>query len=108
MDAGGLLGPYSVSKAAVEIADLCLPSYTGTATLYNYRVKRFLNGTPRAKSLFDKLSLPEPAREVALEDVWRYSSSSSTNVSAMRRNGATRSRRKSLSCPFASGPMRAR
>lgn len=39
-------GSYSVSKAAVEIVDLCLPSYTETGTLYNGRVKRFLNWTP--------------------------------------------------------------
>ena len=46
MDADGLLGPYSVSKAAVEIVDLCRPSYTKAGTLYNYRVKKFLAWTP--------------------------------------------------------------
>ena len=33
-------------NAADRIVDLCLPSYTRTGTLYNYRVKKFLEWTP--------------------------------------------------------------
>jgi NAD(P)-dependent dehydrogenase (short-subunit alcohol dehydrogenase family) len=33
-------------NVAEKILDLCLPAYTETGTLYNYRVKKFLNWTP--------------------------------------------------------------
>src|SRR5437016_1118175 len=33
-------------NVAEKIVDLCLPSYTETGTLYNYRVKKFLAWTP--------------------------------------------------------------
>jgi len=33
-------------NVAEKILDLCLPSYTNTGTLYNYRVKKFLTHTP--------------------------------------------------------------
>jgi NAD(P)-dependent dehydrogenase (short-subunit alcohol dehydrogenase family) len=33
-------------NVAEKILDLCLPSYTETGTLYNYRVKKFLTFTP--------------------------------------------------------------
>jgi NAD(P)-dependent dehydrogenase (short-subunit alcohol dehydrogenase family) len=33
-------------NVAQKILDLCLPSYTETGTLYNYRVKKFLNWVP--------------------------------------------------------------
>ena len=33
-------------NVAEKILDLCLPGYTQTGTLYNYRVKKFLNWTP--------------------------------------------------------------
>jgi NAD(P)-dependent dehydrogenase (short-subunit alcohol dehydrogenase family) len=33
-------------NVAEKIVDLCLPAYTETGTLYNYRVKKFLNWTP--------------------------------------------------------------
>jgi len=33
-------------NVAEKILDLCLPGYTGTGTLYNYRVKKFLTFTP--------------------------------------------------------------
>ena len=33
-------------NCAEKIIDLCLPSYAETGTLYNYRVKKFLNWTP--------------------------------------------------------------
>jgi NAD(P)-dependent dehydrogenase (short-subunit alcohol dehydrogenase family) len=35
-------------NVAEKIVDLCLPSYTETGTLYNYRVKNFMNWTPPA------------------------------------------------------------
>jgi NAD(P)-dependent dehydrogenase (short-subunit alcohol dehydrogenase family) len=35
-------------NVAEKILDLCLPGYTGTGTLYNYRVKKFLTWTPPA------------------------------------------------------------
>src|SRR3954465_815652 len=35
-------------NAAEKIVDLCLPTYTETGTLYNYRVKKFLAWTPPA------------------------------------------------------------
>jgi NAD(P)-dependent dehydrogenase (short-subunit alcohol dehydrogenase family) len=35
-------------NVAEKIVDLCLPSYTETGTLYNYRVKKFLTWTPPA------------------------------------------------------------
>jgi NAD(P)-dependent dehydrogenase (short-subunit alcohol dehydrogenase family) len=35
-------------NVAAKIVDLCLPSYTETGTLYNYRVKNFMNWTPPA------------------------------------------------------------
>src|SRR5262249_59063840 len=43
--------------------------------------------------------------QVALEGVWRYSLSSWTNISAMRRHGATRSRNSFPIWPFAFGLM---
>ena len=33
-------------NVAEKILDLCLPAYSETGTLYNYRVKKFLNWTP--------------------------------------------------------------
>jgi len=33
-------------NVAGTILDLCLPGYTETGTLYNYRVKKFLIWTP--------------------------------------------------------------
>lgn len=33
-------------NVAEKILDLCLPAYTATGTLYNYRVKKFLTFTP--------------------------------------------------------------
>jgi hypothetical protein len=33
-------------NVAEKILDLCLPSYTETGTLYNYRVKKFLTWSP--------------------------------------------------------------
>jgi hypothetical protein len=33
-------------NCAETIVDLCLPGYAETDTLYNYRVKKFLNWTP--------------------------------------------------------------
>jgi NAD(P)-dependent dehydrogenase (short-subunit alcohol dehydrogenase family) len=35
-------------NVAEKILDLCLPDYTETGTLYNYRVKNFMNWTPPA------------------------------------------------------------
>ena len=35
-------------NCAAKIVDLCLPAYTETGTLYNYRVKKFLTWTPPA------------------------------------------------------------
>jgi len=35
-------------NVAEKILDLCLPSYTETGTLYNYRVKNFMTWTPPA------------------------------------------------------------
>jgi NAD(P)-dependent dehydrogenase (short-subunit alcohol dehydrogenase family) len=35
-------------QCAEKVIDLCLPSYTQNGTLYNYRVKKFLNWTPPA------------------------------------------------------------
>ena len=35
-------------NVAEKIVDLCLPSYTETGTLYNYRVKNFMTWTPPA------------------------------------------------------------
>ena len=35
-------------NCAEKIVDLCLPGYAETGTLYNYRVKKFLNWTPPA------------------------------------------------------------
>ena len=32
-------------NAAEKIVDLCLPGYTETGMLYNYRIKKFLNWT---------------------------------------------------------------
>ena len=33
-------------NVAEKILDLCLPGYTETGTLYNYRVKKFLTWAP--------------------------------------------------------------